>query len=81
MLPASEHRYHYVCVVFDIKVLRQIIGPEKYRNDHNGELNNLYFSPNIRVIRSRSMRRAGHVARLREYEKCMQCFLGEDCRK
>jgi hypothetical protein len=34
---------------------------------HNDELHNLYFSPNIvRVIKSKRMRWAGHVARMGE---------------
>jgi hypothetical protein len=34
---------------------------------HNDELHNLYSSPNIvRVIKSRKMRWAGHVARMGE---------------
>jgi len=34
---------------------------------HNGELNDLYSSPSlVRVIISRRMRRAGHVARMGE---------------
>jgi hypothetical protein len=34
---------------------------------HNEELQNLYSSPNIiRMIKSRRMRRAGHVARMGE---------------
>ena len=38
---------------------------------HNQELNDLYSSPNIvRVINSRRMRRAGHVARMEE--RCVQ---------
>ena len=37
----------------------------QWRKLHNEELNNLYFSPNIvRVIKSRRMRWAGHVARI-----------------
>ena len=37
----------------------------KWRRLHNEELNDLYSSPNIvRVIKSRSMRWAGHVARM-----------------
>jgi hypothetical protein len=36
------------------------------RKLHNEELHNLYFSPNIiRMIKSRRIRRAGHVARMR----------------
>jgi hypothetical protein len=39
--------------------------------EHNGELHNLYSSPNIiRQIKSRRMRWAGHVARMGEGEKC-----------
>jgi len=52
-------------------VLRRIFRPkrdevtEDWRKLGNEELNDLYFSPNvIRVIRSRRMRRAGHVARM-----------------
>jgi len=50
-------------------VLRRIFGPKRnevtgeWRKLHNGELNDVYFSPNVfRVIKSRRMRRAGHVA-------------------
>jgi hypothetical protein len=38
-----------------------------WRKLHNEELHNLYSSPSIiRVIKSRRMRWAGHVARIRE---------------
>ena len=54
-------------------VLRRIFGPRRdevtgeWRRLHNEELNDLYSSPNIvRVIKSRRMRWAGHVARLGE---------------
>jgi hypothetical protein len=39
----------------------------KWRKIHNEEINDLYFSLNIvRVIKSRRMRWAGHVAGIRE---------------
>jgi len=58
--------------VFENRVLRRIFGPRsdevtgEWRRLHN-ELNDLYSSPNIvRVIKSRRMRWAGHVARMGE---------------
>ena len=58
--------------VFENMVLRRIFGPRRdevrgeWRRLHNDELNDLY-SPNIvRVIKSRRMRWAGHVARMGE---------------
>jgi hypothetical protein len=53
-------------------VLRKIFGPKReedgsWRKLHNDELHSLYSSPNIiRVIKSRTMRWAGHVVRMRE---------------
>jgi hypothetical protein len=59
--------------VFENRVLRRIFGPKrdevtgKWRKLHNEELNDLYASPTIvRVIKSRSMRWAGHVTRMGE---------------
>jgi hypothetical protein len=56
--------------VFENKVLRRIFGPKRdevtgeWRRLHNKELYALYSSPNIiRVIKSRRLRWAGHVAR------------------
>jgi hypothetical protein len=58
--------------VFEKRVLRRIFGPKRvedgsWREVHNDELHNLYSSPNIvRVIKSRKIRWAGHVARMGE---------------
>jgi len=57
--------------VFENMVLRRIFGPRsdevtgEWRRLHREELNGLYSSPNIvRVIKSRRMRWAGHVAHM-----------------
>ena len=59
--------------MFENRVLWRIFGPKRdevtveWRKLHNEELNVLYFSPNIvRVIKSRRMRWAGHVALMGE---------------
>jgi hypothetical protein len=59
--------------VFENRVLRRIFGPKRdevtaeWRKLHNEELNDLYSSPTIvRVIKSRRVRWAGHVARMGE---------------
>ena len=59
--------------VFENMVLRRIFGPRRdevtgeWKRLHNEELNDLYSSPNkVRVIKSRRMRWAGHVARMGE---------------
>jgi hypothetical protein len=56
--------------VFENRALRRVSGPKmeedgSWRKLHNDELHNLCSSPNIvRVIKSRRMRWAGHVARM-----------------
>jgi hypothetical protein len=64
----EEHKLR----VFENRVLR-IFGPKRdeakggWRKLHNEELHNLYSSPSIiRIIKSRRMRWAGHVARMGE---------------
>jgi hypothetical protein len=59
--------------VFENRVLRRICGPKgdevtgEWRRLHNEELNDPYSSLNIiRVIKSRRLRWAGHVARMGE---------------
>jgi hypothetical protein len=59
--------------VFENRVLRRIFDPKRDevtgdgRKLHNEELHNLYSAPNIiRMIKSRRMRWAGHVARMGE---------------
>ena len=58
--------------VFENRILRQIFGLKRdengdWRRLHKEELHSLYRSPNIvRVIKSRRLRWAGHVARMEE---------------
>ena len=69
--------------VFKNIVLRRIFGPRReevtveWRRLHNEELNDLYSSPNIvRVIKSRRMGWAGHVARMGEERECIGSWWG-----
>ena len=57
--------------MFENRVLRRVFGPKKdevtgeWRKLHNEKLSDLYCLPNIvRVVKSRRMRWAGHVARM-----------------
>jgi hypothetical protein len=61
----EEHRLR----VFENRVLRRIFGPKRdevtgeWRKLHNEELRDLYSSPSIiRIIKSRRIRLADHVA-------------------
>jgi hypothetical protein len=62
--------------VFENRVLRKIFGPMRdevtgeLRKLDNGEPNDLYSSPSIiRIMKSRKMRWAGHVALMGEEER------------
>jgi hypothetical protein len=70
--------------VFENGVLRRIFGPKRdevtgeCRKFHSGELHNLYSSPDIiRQIKSRRMRWAGHVARIREGRNVYRVLVGK----
>jgi hypothetical protein len=63
-------------------VLRRIFGSKRdeLRGEwiHHEELNDLYSSPNIfRVIQSRKIRWAGHVARMREMRAVYRVLVGK----
>ena len=70
--------------VFKNMLLRRIFGPRRdevtgeWRRLHNEELNDLYSLPNIeRVIKSRRMKWAWHVARMGEDRGVYKVFLGK----
>jgi hypothetical protein len=68
--------------VFKNRLLKRIFWPERdevtgeWRRLHNEEHSALYSSQNIRVTKSRRMRWAGHVVRMRE-ERCIHGCGGE----
>jgi hypothetical protein len=69
--------------VFENRVLRRIFGPNRgevtgeWRKLHNEELHDLHPSPNIvRVIKSRRMRCAEHVARMGEERGLYRVLVG-----
>ena len=71
-----------VCGTCCVSVRGNIVsGPptraEEWRRLHNEEPNDLYSSPNIvRVMKSRRMRWAGHVARMGEERGCIGSWWG-----
>jgi hypothetical protein len=76
----EEHKLR----VFENRVLKRVFGPKKdgvtggWRKLHNEELHNLYSSPSIiRMIKSRKMRWAGHVARMGEKRNVYRLLVGK----
>jgi hypothetical protein len=70
--------------VFENRVLRRIFGPKRdevtgeWRKLHSDELHNLYSSTDIiRQVKSRRMRRAGHVARMGEERNVYKVLVGK----
>ena len=70
--------------MFENMVLRRVFGPKRgevtgeWRKLHNEELRDLYFLTNIvRVIKSRRMRWAGHVARMGEGRGVHRVLVGK----
>jgi hypothetical protein len=80
----EEHKLR----VFENTVLRRIFGPKRngvtggWRKLHNEELHNLYsWRSIIRIIKSRRMRWAGHVARMGEKRNVYRLLVGKQERK
>jgi len=76
----EEHRLR----VFENRVLRRAFGTKRdevrgeWRKLHNEELRNLYSLTNIvRVVKSRRMRWAGHVARMGEERGVYRVLVGK----
>jgi hypothetical protein len=79
----GEDKIKNMLTVFENRVLRRIFGPKRdqvtgeWRRLHNEGLNDLYSSPNIiRVIKSRRMRWAGHIARMGEGRSLYRILVG-----
>jgi hypothetical protein len=74
----EEHRLED----FENRVLRRIFGPKReedgsWRKLHNDDLHSLCSSPNIvRVIKSRRIRWAGHVARMEKGRSVYRVLAG-----
>jgi hypothetical protein len=77
-------RKEHLLKVFENRVLRRIFGPKRdvvtgrWKELHNEEPHNLYISPSIiRMINSRRMRWAGHVARMGEKRNVYRLLVGK----
>ena len=70
--------------MFENRVLRRVFGPKRdevtgeWRKLHNEELRDLYYLTNIvRVVKSRRMRWAGHVARMGQGREVYRVLVGK----
>jgi hypothetical protein len=77
-------REEYRLRVFENRMLRRIFGPKRdevtggWRKLHNEERRDLYSSPSIiRIIKSRRMRWAGHIARMGEKRNAYRLLVGK----
>jgi hypothetical protein len=70
----EEHRLR----VFENRVLKIFGTKGDWKKLHNEELHNLYSSPNmLRMMKSRRMRSARHVAGIREKRNAYRIFVGK----
>jgi hypothetical protein len=81
-------REEHKLTMFENMVLRRIFGPKRngvtggWRKLRNEELDNFYSSPSIiRIIKSRRMGLAGHVARMGEKKNVYRLLAGKPERK
>jgi hypothetical protein len=86
--PGRRHREERRLRVFENRVLRRIFGLKRkevtgeWRKLHNEELKDLYSLPNIvRVVKSRRMGLAGHVAHMGEDRGVHRVLVGRPERK
>jgi hypothetical protein len=67
--------------VFQNRVLRKIFGPKRdevtgeWRKLHNEELHCLHSSPNIKVMKSKRIRWAGHIVCMGEMRNAYKTLL------
>jgi hypothetical protein len=84
VLPSGIPTQQTGLVIENVLDVRRIFGSKRdeitaeWRRLHNKELHALYSSPNIiRVIKSRRMRWAGHVARMGERRGAYRALVGK----
>jgi transcription termination factor 2 len=77
-------REEHILRVFENRVLRRIFGPKRdevtgeWRKLHNEQLHDLYsLASLIRIIKSRRMRWAGHVARMGDKRSAHRLLVGK----